>query len=147
MLHPWSMEGYPMNKSRTVCRKAFHFLCPRNRNPAGEQSNGWYVSLERTFINIIHLSDRVDRISSLLAVCLFVSLTFWCLFKCSFLICMDQEVGHYPSQVKNEIEKKIFTFIQMQNAATESVQIGKDTSNSSFILDFSYHALLTLMPY
>lgn len=65
-----------MNKSRTVCRKAFHFLCPRNRNPAGEQSNGWYVSLERTFINIMHLSDRVDRISSLLAVCLFVSLTF-----------------------------------------------------------------------
>lgn len=33
---------------------------------------------------------------------------------------MDQEVGQYQSQVKNEIEIKIFHFIQMQNAATES---------------------------
>lgn len=63
----------------------------------------------------MHLNDRVDRISSLL--------TFFyiqCLFLCSFLICMDQEVGQYQSQVKNEIEIKIFNFIQIRNTATES---------------------------
>lgn len=59
---------------------------------------------------------------------------------------MDQEVGHYLSQVENEIEIKIFTFIQMQNAATEGVQIGKDTPDFPFTLDVFYHALLTLMP-
>lgn len=60
---------------------------------------------------------------------------------------MGQEVGQYQNQVKNKIEIKMFNFIHMQNAATESLQIGKDTPNSSFTLDFFYNAWLTLMPY
>lgn len=63
----------------------------------------------------MHLNDRVDRIFSLLTFFLYsVS------FLCSFLMCMDQEVGQYQSQVKNEIEITIFNFIQIWNAATVS---------------------------
>lgn len=56
---------------------------------------------------------------------------------------MDQEVGQYQSQVKNEIEIKIFNLFKF-GMQQQSLQMGKDTSNSCFTLDFSYNTLLTL---